>query len=180
MSRSYFEETQVLRENRWVWIALIVIASAALLPLIYGLYWQLGMGEPWGDKPMTDQGIIFLFLFILFTVALLFWILLSLKLEVKIDQEGLHYRFFPNKPRWSLITKDEIVSFQVRKRYNLFESGGRGYHRNWFRKTKSMSIHGYKNLLVTLKNGEKIMLGTRDPEGIEIGMKKLMNKNDLN
>jgi hypothetical protein len=179
MVRSYFEEVQALKDNRWIWMLLIVASLGALLPLIYGLYWQVGNGQPWGNEPMSDNALIALTVFIFMAMIATAWILLSVKLEVKIDPNGIHYKFFPDKPAWRLISRDEIDSYEIRKRSNIFELVGFGSRGDWLKETKSLAIRGTKHLLVQLKNRERIILGTQDPEAMERALEKLLHKKQV-
>jgi hypothetical protein len=178
MARIYFEEVQAFRESSWVWTLVITILLAALLPIMYGLYQQLGTGVPWGNKSMTDSDLIFVFLFTLMSTGIGAFVVLSSKLEVKIDEQGIHYRYFPVTSRWQLIIPDQIASYTLEKRFNIFESGF-GYFRSLFRKIKSYRIRGSQHLSLKLKNGYRILLGTQNPEGLEQAMKKLMHSNEM-
>ena len=179
MSRSYFEEVQMLRDNRWIWMLIIAFSLLALLPLMDGLYLQLIRGKPWGDKPMSDQGLIFMFAFVVICLSILVWMLLSLKLETKIDEQGIHVRLFPFKPKWQLITSDDVIDYSFEKRFRFLDSGGIGYHRNCLKRQRSFRIGGGNHLSMKLKNGETLLLGTQDLLGIEWALKKLMLKNEM-
>ena len=175
MRRIYYEEEQHLRNNQWLYVGMLVITMGALLPLIKGIQRQIVNGEPWGDKPMSDNGIIALTVFVFVICCLLTWLIVSMKLHVIIDAEGVHYKFFPNEPRWSTISKEEIIDFEVEKKKLL----SFGHHRKWFVKTKSMNVNGTFQLSLFLRNGKKVQLGSRNPEGLRWAMKKLLPKNEL-
>jgi len=178
MSRPYFEEVQKFRDNRWMWVIVFGASLSSILPLANGLYWQLYKGELWGNEPLSNNGIIMLFLVVLISLGIASAVLLSMKLEVKIDHEGIHYRFVPIKPKWQLITKDQIAEYKLVPRFKLFQSGGVGHHRNRLTKTRSFRIQGGKHLYLRLHNGEKLLLGTQNLEGIEWAMKRLMTINE--
>ncbi len=177
MMRTYFEEVQYFRDNRWLLVLVFAISAGALLPLLNGVYEQLGEGRAWGDKPMSDEGLIVFFVFILITVALMIIILLVMKLEVRIDQEGVRYRFVPIKNQWQLIRKDQISEYRLENKVKLFQTGRHGYHRNVFTKTRSFRIRGARHLYLKLHTGEKFLLGTQNLTGMEWAMKKLMANN---
>jgi hypothetical protein len=139
------------------------------------MYQQLMVGEPWGDKPLSDNGLAMLFLFSLASWLFVMWILYSIRLEVYIDNEGLHYTFFPNSATWKVITKNEIVSYEVRQRRNLFEMGGVGYHRNRFKRTRSMTIRGSKHIRFILPGNNKMLIGTQKPEEFDRALRRLLS-----
>lgn len=175
MNRRYFEEKQLFRENLWVWYIFAAFSMLLMIPLVYGMYQQLIMGEPWGDKPLSDNGLAIVFLFSLANGLLVMWILYSIRLEVYIDDEGIHYSFFPNSKAWKVITKNEIISYDVRHKRNLFEMGGIGYHRNRFKRTRSMTIRGPKHIRFILAGNNKMLIGTQKPEEFDRALKRLLS-----
>ena len=178
MQRVYFEEVQAFRENRWVVALVIAVLLAALLPLAYGLHQQLVMGIPWGDKPMSDNGLIAMFLVVIVSVGIGAFMILSSRLEVKVDGDNLRYRYFPITPQWQLITRALIDSYSLEKGFRMFRSSGFGHHRSFLLRTRSYRIRGARYLSLKLKNGQTILLGTQNPEGLEWAMKKLMAKTE--
>lgn len=179
MTRSYFEEIQHFRENRWLMMVVLLISTGVILPVSFGLHTQLIEGRPWGDKPMSDGGLIMLFVFMLINVTLVTGLLFMMKLEMRIDEEGVHYRFVPLKNKWQLIKKEQISGYLTEKKLRLFVTGGTTHHRNIFTKTRSYRIRGLSHLYLKLHNGEKILLGTQNLPGVEWAMKKLMTTNQL-
>src|SRR5688572_29132153 len=124
MSRTYFDEIQTVRENPWILILMVVSALAAIIPLGSGVYWQLVKGVPWGDESLTDEGLVSPFVFIVLVCLVSLFMILSIKLEVKIDDQGIHYRFRPIKWRWQLISKEEIETFSLENKFRFFEAPG--------------------------------------------------------
>lgn len=176
MATPYFEEVQRLRDNRWIFVLILATALGALLPLLYGIYWQIGQGIPWGNEPMSNSGLIGITLVVLFSISMMAFILTNLRLEVRIDESGIHYRMYPLKSRWRLVTPSQIVEYSFADRFKPFESGGVGYHRNLLKNTRSFRVMGGKHIIVKFSDGHRLMLGTQDPTGMEWGMKKLMKK----
>jgi len=175
MRRIHYEEEQRL-SNPWILVSIVAVMMAAVLPLLQGLYWQLLKGEPWGSEPMSDQGLIRFSAFILAVCGLISWLVIAMKLHVIIDDRGVHYRFFPNEPKWSAISREEIADFHIEKK-NIFN--GFGYRRLWFSKTRIMNLSGSVFLSLRLKNGRRIKLGSRNPEGLAMAMNKLIPENEL-
>jgi hypothetical protein len=177
MATPHFEEVQRLRDNRWIFVLIFAIALGALLPLLYGIYWQIGQGIPWGNEPMSDSGLIAITFVVLSSMGLMAFILTNLRLEVRIDDGGIHYRMFPVKSRWRLVTPAQIAEYSFANRFKPFESGGIGHHRNLLKNTRSFRILGGKHLTVKFNDGHRLMLGTQDLTGMEWAMRKLMKKN---
>jgi hypothetical protein len=70
---------------------------------------------------------------------------------------------------------EEILDFEVAEK-KIFRFG---HHRKWFVKTKSMNVNGTFQLSLFLRNGKKLQLGSKNPEGLRWAMKKLLSKNEL-
>jgi hypothetical protein len=177
MSRYYFEEVQRFRDQSWLLVLVLTISLGAIIPLIYGMYWQILQDVPWGDQPMSDTGMVVLFLFVILCMGVMAFMLLSMKLEVRLDEQGIHYRFIPLKNEWQLIRKDQISEYRFEKGMRLFTTGGVGYHRNVFTKTRSYRIFGSSCLSLKLNSGDKLLLGTRKPGEMEWALKKLITIN---
>jgi hypothetical protein len=106
-------------------------------------------------------------------------ILLSLKLELRIDKEGIHYRFVPIKNNWQVVKKEEIADYSLEKRFRFLDTAGFGHHRNRLAKTRSYRIRGGNHLVLKFHNGEKLLFGTQNLSGIEWAMKRLMSTNEM-
>lgn len=176
MATPYFEEVQRMRDNRWLITFIFAIAIVSTLPLVYALYWQIGKDVPFGKEPMKDSELIVITLLVFIGVAGMMIILFSLKLEVRIDEQGVHYRMLPIKWDWRVVAPNEIVEYHFTDRYKMFESGGLGHHRNIFKNTRSFRIWGGKHVTIKFRDGHRLLLGTQDPGGMEWAMRKLMKK----
>lgn len=171
--RRHFEEVQMFRESRWIWYIFIPFTLVTFIPIGSGIYQQLVLRHPWGDRPMNDATLLGLFFFTLLCWCLVAWMLYSVKLEVYIDTEGIHYRFFPNRYTWRLIVKGEIVSYEIHRKKNIVETGGIGYHRNLFRNSRSMIIKGSVYIRFVLSGNRKILIGTQNPEAFDRAIRRL-------
>lgn len=175
MERPYFEESQWLRQTRWIWFILVPGVLALLIPLLYGLYWQLAQGESWGNEPMSDAGLITISLLTVAGLVGVLFIILSVKLETRVDRAGIHYKFFPNKPKWNQIRKTDILEIEVRKKRNILTMGIVGFHKNIFKKTLSMTISGKSHLYLRLHTNQRVMIGTQHPEELERALKRFLS-----
>ena len=139
----------------WLWLILIPVG---FLPII-GIYKQLILGEPFGNNPMSDNGLIIFAIFI-FTLLGLF---ILIKLKTNIDKEKIEMSFIPfvNKTaKWTEIKKAEVVNYGF--------VGGWGI-RLWTKYGTVYNIKGNKGLAIELTNGKKYLIGTqKDTELNEI------------
>jgi hypothetical protein len=174
MPRTYFEEEQSFRQNpllRWI---LPPAVALVILPFLYGLYWQLIMNEPWGEKPMNDQALVLVSMFVFLVVGMVLWMLWNTKLELKISDDGMHYRYYPIVSRWKFISKEMIKNYEVKK-LGFFELGKRGYHKGILTKRERLVIRGRNVLKLRISSDKEIIIGTVRPEELQLAMNKLMS-----
>ncbi len=144
--KTEFKEEQKFTQW-WLWLILIPIG---VLPII-GIYKQLTKGEEFGDKPMSDLGLIIFSIFI-FSLLGLFFIM---KLKTSIDKNGIRMNFFPfvkKKVNWSEIKNAKVVNYGF--------VGGWGI-RLWTKYGTVYNMKGNKGLAIELKSGKKILIGTQ-------------------
>lgn len=131
----------------WLWLLLLGIT---LLPTI-GIYQQIYQGQPYGNNPMSDTGLILFFIFML--IFLLFF--RSMHLSTKINRQKIEIKFFPflsRSFRWKDIKSATIVDYGF--------VGGWGIRLG----TKYGTIYNVKGkmgLAFELQNGKKYCIGTQ-------------------
>jgi hypothetical protein len=162
MSNLHYEEEQRFSNVTWIWVAMVLLLLAApTLTLV---------SDSVSQKDMTSVLLSTAFAFIPMVVILLF-----AKLQIKIDVEGIHYKFFPSVLKWRIIPKNSIESFEVSPKKNLWEKleCGYGYRHNRFKKTISMNVTGKKFARIKLTDGRRLKIGTINPESMERALRKL-------
>ena len=131
----------------WLWLILIGIG---VFP-IFGIYKQLIIGEKFGDKPMSDFGLIIFSVFIISLIAM-FWFM---RLKTEIDQNEIRINFFPftkKRVNWKEIKSAKIVNYGF--------VGGWGI-RLWTKYGTVYNTKGNKGLAIELLNGKKFLIGTQ-------------------
>lgn len=160
MAHIHYEEEQRFSNATWIWVATAVVILVAPVVVIL-------------DKGTSRQDT----MIVLISTALGFIpfiaIMLYTKLQIRIDDEGVRYRFFPIIWNWKLITPDMIESYEVSEKRNLVEKMEFGYGKRWATSTVTMNITGAKFARFKLKNGSKLRIGTENPESLERALKKL-------
>jgi hypothetical protein len=131
----------------WIWLPLISL----LLLFIYGAIQQLFFGIPYGDKPMSNLGIILFSLF--FFLFVLFFRLLTLK--VNIDEKGISYKFSPLHRSDTFIDWKNILTVSIITFKPILDVGG------WGIKHGSYTVKGNIGIKLSLKNGEQVIIGTQ-------------------
>lgn len=97
-------------------------------------------------------------------------ILIALRLNTKINKDGVYFQLFPFQLKGTLINWNEVASIEVRKYSPIKEYGGWGF-RYSFKNGKAYNVSGNKGLQMVLKNGDKILIGTQKPEELETYLK---------
>lgn len=148
-NRIFFSERQRFHQV-WVWIFLLGINGL----FISGLVKQLIFRQQFGDKPMSDTGLIAITV-ITFLISALF---LYLRLETVIKSDGVYVRFFPFQHRFTHYPWEKILESYVRKYSPLKEYGGWGVR--GFGKDRALNVSGNQGIQLVTKDGSKILIGT--------------------
>mgnify|MGYP001004894480 CR=1 FL=1 len=150
MSKIYFHEKQ--RFNQWwLWLLLLIIGYFIFEPI----YFSLSEGKTLS----VDQWIGFL---ILTLIILLF---LLVKLETKIQDNGIYVRFFPFIPKFKFYPWGNISIAVVRKYSPLMEYGGWGVR--WGGNGTAYNVKGNKGLQLKFKSGNALLVGTQKPDELQ-------------
>lgn len=165
MKRAYFNEIQRFRQ--W-WVYLVIIVSIGS----WGYALIVSINSPEAEKAAPDLSLILTGLIPLLLVLLLVY----LNLYTRIRNEGIFFRFKPLQWKEKHISPDEIEKFEIRKYRPLMEYGGWGIRQGGKKYGKAYNVSGNMGLQLYLKNGKKILIGTRKPKEIEKAMKVMMDK----
>lgn len=174
MSRITYSEHQSFRQVSWIWFIIIPVAFLSTLGILYGFYQQIILGEPWGNEPMSDGGMIILMLVVILTQVLVIWFVSSISLSIEITGEEFRYKFFSMFTRWNVLTPQQITDFHFEK-FTFWKGRGFGYSKNLFKKTVRMIIKPDYILTVRTKDGRTIMMSTHNKEELSRAMNKLMS-----
>lgn len=158
-----FKEVQKFTQW-WLWLLLLGIT---IIP-VYGIYKQIILGETFGDKPMSDLGLIAFFLLFISVLALFYII----KLKTEITKLDISINFFPflkKRIKWEDVKSAKIVTYMPL-----------GYGIRYGSKYGTVyNIKGNKGLAIELKNGKKFMIGTQKHlELSDISRRILMELNE--
>lgn len=159
---TYYKENQHFRQ-KWLWAIILFFPLFSL----YGIYEQLLMGNPIGNQPISNQGLLLFALLVGIGLPVLFY---SFKLKTRVSDKGLHYQFFPIHLKEHLFRFEDIESFKSRKYAPLKEFGGWGIR--WGFEGKAYNVSGDEGLQLILKNDLKILIGSQEAKELEKAMKK--------
>ena len=114
---------------------------------------------------MGDYIAAFIGLFILLIVIIIF---LVLKLQTKIDENGIKYKFYPFQVSYQNIVWSNISECYIRNYSPISEYGGWGVKGGFSKQTgKAYTTKGSIGLQLKLKDGKKILIGTQKKEEIK-------------
>jgi hypothetical protein len=104
----------------------------------------------------------------LFTLIIVLSIAFLLKLEIKIDELGIHYGFWPINRRLKFISWSDVKKCSVVKYNPIVDYGGWGYKMGIFRATgTAMSVRGNIGIQIVFKSGKQLLIGTQKKEDAE-------------
>ncbi len=109
-------------------------------------------------------------------IVLVDLLLIFIQLKTNINETGISYQLFPFQLKEKIYTWDEIADVNIRKYSPIWEYGGWGY-RYSFNNGKAYNISGNMGLQLVLKNGKKILIGTKKPEELAAFLESNFPKN---
>ncbi|WP_291104519.1 MULTISPECIES: DUF6141 family protein [unclassified Flavobacterium] len=159
-----FTEQQKFKQW-WLWLILLAVNFV----FIFGIYKQMILGQPFGDKPMSNIG-----LFMGFGIVLLLTILFYyFKLETTLKTDGIYVRFFPIHIKYKIYTWDMINKSFVRKYNAITEYGGWGVRYGIFGSGKALNVSGNQGLQLVFANNKKLLIGTNKPQELSEALLKI-------
>lgn len=168
-----FKETQKFG----LWLVLLLIFTSGLPMLLIlgiGIYKQIFKGEPFGNNPMSDNGLL-----ITFSVSVLLFLVLILlftkaRLYTEINRSVIRFRFFPFHIYIREISWELVEKFEVKKYDPIRDYGGWGIR---FRKNrKAYIVSGNNGLELQLKSGKTILIGTQKDQELEMFLNDKIKK----
>lgn len=155
----YFREEQQFRQ-RWIWVILIVVLLVTIIPFGYGMIQQLIYGKPWGDRPMSDTGLLILGTLSIALAVGLLYLFYKMKLITEVREGEIYLRFFPFT-RMTIPFRD-IEKFEAVQYRPIVDYGGWGIR--FGRKGKAYNVSGNRGVMLHLKGGKNFLIGSRRPE----------------
>ena len=146
-----FEEEQSFRQT-WVWP--LMLGVLVLLVVVLGLVLFQA-----SHQPDLLPGVLTLGIVLAVEIAAA-WLVYAMKLTVRLDDQGLHVRFFPLVKRD--IPLEEIARWEARTYRPLLEYGGWGIRCGW--KGMAFNVSGNRGVQLELANGKRLLIGSQRPE----------------
>ena len=156
----HFSETQRFK-RLWSWLILLIAFLCIRNGFIHGCLDY--------ESLQPEMGII---IFMIFVMTLAFCLILFMRLETRIDETGVYYKYVPLHRSEIKIDWKNIKEAHVRKYNPVLEYGGWGIKLGVFGKGRAYNVSGNMGLQLVLNNGKHLLLGTRKPDE----MKEVLNK----
>lgn len=154
--KSHFVELQKVRQI-WMWV-LLAIGFAGLV--LMGAH-QIIFKKAFGENLLTLSSLSFVAILLsLFTI-----LIYKAHLETRIDENGIHHRFFPLQLKFRTIHWEEVEEVYIREYDALSEYGGWGI--KFGTRGKAYTIKGRYGLQLELSDERKILIGTQKPIELE-------------
>lgn len=171
-SKKLFHEEQKF-PLPWIWLVIIpcVVAGIALFA-----------GASGKDFSTEDQGDLIGLIVgggvLLLAMIGLTWLFSIMRLTTTIDEKGLSFRYPPLVNKTRRILKSEIETYEVRKFKPIKEYGGHGVKKGVKKRGDSYTVSGNTGLQIKLKNGNRLLIGTRRKDAIKKAMDRLTAAHD--
>lgn len=101
------------------------------------------------------------------TIILASGLIFLFKLTTRIDEKGIHYKFFPFHLKFKTVVWNDIENAYIRTYDAISEYGGWGLRGGalWYKaKGKAINISGNIGIQLELKDGKKLLIGTNKKE----------------
>ena len=159
-----FTEGQKFKQS-WLWLILSGINGLFL----FGVFKQVIGGHQFGDKPMSNTGLL-----IATGLTLLLTILFAnSRLETIIKKDGIYVRFFPFHIKFKHYTWNSLTKSFVRQYSAITEYGGWGLRLGLFGKGTAFNVSGDKGLQLEFANNKKLLIGTNKPDQLTDTLNKI-------
>lgn len=159
-----FTERQKFKQW-WLWLILIGINALFL----FGVFKQVNGGQQFGDKPMSDTGL----LITTGLTILLTFLFINCRLDTIIKKDGIYVRFFPFHIKFKYYTWDTLTKSYVRQYSAITEYGGWGLRLGLFGKGTAYNVSGDKGIQLEFTNNKKLLIGTNKADELTAVLKKI-------
>ncbi len=159
-----FTESQKFKQW-WLWLILLGINGLFL----FGLFKQVIGGQQFGDKPMSNVGLI---VTTVLTIVLTI-LFVNFRLDTTMTKDGIYVRFFPFHLKFKHYSWDSLTKSYVRQYSPLTEYGGWGLRLGLFGKGTAYNVSGDKGLQLEFTDKKKLLIGTNKPDELTETLKKV-------
>lgn len=165
-----FNEVQRFRQA-WLWLLVGAPMVFTIGLFAWGLYEQLVLGKPFGDKPMTDKQLILTSLGVIIIGGGALALLIVCKLIVQVRLDGLYVQFKPFHLRPHLIPLQNVDRHEAVTYRPILEYGGWGIR--WQLRGKAYNISGNRGVRLHYNNGRHLLIGSQRADELAAAITRL-------
>lgn len=143
----------------WLWAVLVFPALIGL----FGIYWQIILGKPFGDNPMSDTGLIVFAVSMIALPLLFLWV----RLETRIDDARIEFNYVPFMKMsvvWQNVESAQVLDYGTVGGWGIKHSSKYG---------TVYATGGDYGLAVKMKGGKKFVIGTQKKEELDAFLAKM-------
>ena len=164
-----FEEVQK-QNQKWIWFLVISLNITLIIAFIQ----QQIFGLQFGNYEMP----VWVYLIMFAILGTLFFFLIGSNLHTRITANAITFRFAPFHGKDVSINKEEISDCYVRIYRPMAEYGGWGMRTAFNGKNgKAYNVSGKIGIQLELKDGRRILIGTRKYKEAEAAVNQFKSQN---
>ena len=145
--KTLFQEKQQFRQW-WLWLGLITLNGF--------VFYKIFIEKDYGN---AQNWVELLPVSILFILALFFWFV---KMETEIKEDGIYVSFYPLLSKTKFYPWKTIEKVTVVKNHSALKYGG------WGVRIGAYNVSGSDGMQLELKSGNKLFIGTQQPDEIQV------------
>ena len=173
MAKVLFKEEQKFGSQS-LYLSMGIIYAIPITIFIIAFYYQFILKQPWGDKPISDTGLLVTALLIFAVIIISAFLLFGSKLVVEVTNETINITFWPYFKKGISYSMTDIERYEIRKYKPIKEYGGWGVKQGKKGVGKAYNVRGNIGLQLYLKDSKKVLVGTERGDALLRAMKKMM------
>ena len=126
---------------------------------LWALFEQIVMNSPVGNNPAN--GLVLIILALIFGIGLPL-LMYTIGLDTHVRESGIFIRFWPFHRKWVVFGFDSMQKAEAITYSPLRDYGGWGIR--YGRKGKAYNVSGNKGVLLTLRDGKNVLIGSKNHE----------------
>jgi len=165
-----FAEAQYFRQW-WLWLGLVGATVLTMGLFGYGGFVQLILGRPWGDRPMSDTGLLVTALLVSLVDVALVALFVAGHLRTEARADGLYIRFFPFHLSFHRLPLAEVREIEAVTYRPIMDYGGWGIR--YGAKGKAYNVSGNRGVRLTYHSGRHLLIGSQEPDALAEAVRSL-------
>ena len=176
MNKILFKEEQKFGSSG-LYISMGLIYATPTAIFLYAFYQQYVLKIPFGDKPMSDTGLLIMASLIFVVLIGSAYLLFGSKLITTVSNKNLIITFKPLTGKTISFNSTNIERYELREYKPTKEYGGYGVKQGKKGVGKAYNVSGKTGLQLYMKDGKKVLIGTQRADALLRAMKKMMEIN---